>query len=362
MSPRVNFGGKMLITPGPVKLLDEIREAQSKQMISHRSKDFEELHMSIIDRLIKYSNAAEAYAVTGSGTLGIEMNIMNACLPGDRMLALNSGEFGRRFAEIARIYCEVDEKKLEAGKGWNLERAKEHIDNSGAQVLGMVYNETSLGVVNDIKDILKYAKGKGMRTVVDGVSAWPAHPLDIKEFSCDFFSTGSQKAIGAPPGLSMIMLGEGAVEFTEKREKVKNYYCEIKKHRKFMKERRQTPYTPAVSLFYGLKAALDYLDRNGGAEGSIKRHSELAAFARKRAGELGLKVVAEEGSYSNTITAVWSERSNEVKKRLKEEYGIVIAGGMHEWKGKMFRICHIGNVTMDELRYMLECAEKILSG
>lgn len=351
----------MLITPGPVKLIDEVREAQSRQMVSHRSREFEEVHMSIINRLVKYSNAAEAYTVTGSGTLGIEMNIMNACLPGEKMLSLNSGEFGRRFGEIARIYCDVEEKKIDVGKGWNLEGAKEHIDNSDANVLGMVYNETSLGVVNDIKDILKYAKDKGMRTVVDGVSAWPAHHFDVKEFNCDFFSTGSQKAIGAPPGISMIMLGDDAVEFTEKREKVKNYYCEIKKHRKFMKERQQTPYTPAVSLLYGLKAALDYLDKNGGVEGSIKRHSELAAFARKRSGEMGLKVVAEEGFRSNTITAAWSERSNEIKKRLKEEYDISIAGGMHEWKGKMFRICHIGNVTMDELKYMLECTEKILS-
>ena len=118
----------MLFTPGPVKLLDEIRLAQSQEMISHREARWNTLHMDVTDRFKKYTNAHEAYLVTGSGTLGIEMNILNCVKRDDKMLTLTNGEFGKRFAEIARVYCDnVEEHKLEVGKGWNLERAKEII-------------------------------------------------------------------------------------------------------------------------------------------------------------------------------------------------------------------------------------------
>src|SRR5271157_5888548 len=135
----------MLFTPGPVKLTDEIRMAQSQEMISHREQRWTELYSGLVERFKRYTNAQEAYLVTGSGTLGIEMDILNCVKRSDRMLTLANGEFGKRFAEIARVHCDsVEEHMNEVGKGWDLERAKGIIDAAkGATVFGMVYNETS---------------------------------------------------------------------------------------------------------------------------------------------------------------------------------------------------------------------------
>src|SRR3989339_1207264 len=267
----------MLFTPGPVKLTDEIRESQSHEMISHREKRWNELHIGLVNRFKKYTNAHESYLVTGSGTLGIEMNIVNCVQRSDKILCLANGEFGKRFAQMNRVYCDnVEEHKLDVGMGWNLEKCKEIIDNSNAQVFGMVYNETSNGVLNRVGDICSYAKKKGMRTIVDGVSAWPASQVDMKKMGIDFFSTGSQKAIAAPPGLAMISVSEEGAEFNEKRTGIPAWYMDMRKHRKFVIEKQQTPYTPAVSLYYGLKAAFDHMDKEGGPAGSETRHKKAA--------------------------------------------------------------------------------------
>lgn len=348
----------MLFTPGPVKLTDEIRMAQSQEMISHREQRWNTLHMDLVERFKRYTNAHEAYLVTGSGTLGIEMNILNCVRRDDKMLTLSNGEFGKRFAEICRVYCaNVDEHKNEVGKGWNLERAKAIIDDSaakGASVFGMVYNETSNGTRNHIKDICLYAKKKGMRTIIDGVSAWPATELDMKAMGVDFFSTGSQKAVAAPPGIALIAVSEEGAKFNEARaDPIPSYYMNMKKYRKFIVEKKQTPYTPAVSLYFALKAAFDHLDKEGGPKGCEARHRKAAEFTHKWADSNGMKVVAEPDFRSNTITALWTERAKDIKKQMREKYDIEIATGMGETKEKMIRICHIGNFTQAELETVL---------
>jgi aspartate aminotransferase-like enzyme len=347
----------MLFTPGPVKLTDEIRMAQSQEMISHREQRWSDLYGSLVERFKGYTNSQEAYLVTGSGTLGIEMNILNCVKRDDKMLTLANGEFGKRFAEIARVHCDsVEEHDNEVGKGWDLERAKGIIDAAkGASVFGMVYNETSNGTRNNIRDICLYAKKKGMRTIIDGVSAWPATELDMKAMGVDFFSTGSQKAIAAPPGITMIAVGREGAEFNEKRtDPIPSYYMDMRKHRKFMVEKKQTPFTPAVSLYFSLKAAFDHLDAEGGPKGCEKRHRKASEFTQKWAEKNGMKVVAEQGFRSNTITALWTDRAAEIKKQMRERYDIEIATGMGETKGKMVRICHIGNFTQEELELVLE--------
>jgi len=356
-----------LFTPGPVKLTDEIRMAQSQPMISHRSPEWNELHMDLTERFKKYTNAHEAYLVTGSGTLGIEMNILNCVRRSDKMLTLANGEFGKRFAEIARVYCDnVEEHKFaadEVGKGWNLECAKGIIDDAttrGTNVFGMVYNETSNGTRNHIKDICLYAKKKGMKTIIDGVSAWPATELDIKAMGIDFFSTGSQKAIGAPPGIAMIAVSEDGAKFNESRtDQIPSYYMNMKKYRKFIIEKKQTPYTPAVSIYFGLKAAFDLLDKEGGPKGSEERHRKASEFTHRWAEKNGMKVVAEPGFRSHTITALWTDKAKEIKKAMREKFNIEIAIGMGETKEKMIRICHIGNFTQAELEHVLACILKL---
>jgi len=183
----------ILLAPGPVPVIKEISEAQCNEMITHRSGDFTKLYGDIVPRLKAYLGSEESYVLTGSGALGLETLILNLCGKGERTLCLPNGEFGDHEATTAKVYSDATIQRLEDGKGWNLERAKPHIDESGAAALIMVYNETSMGVRNHIREICGYAKSKGMLTIIDGISAWPGTEFNMKEYNVDAFVTGSQK-------------------------------------------------------------------------------------------------------------------------------------------------------------------------
>ncbi|MBM3229515.1 alanine--glyoxylate aminotransferase family protein [Candidatus Parvarchaeota archaeon] len=337
----------MLLTPGPVKLTDQIRTAQAKEMISHRGKDFEALYSDLVGRFKKYAGATDAFIMTGSGSLGIEAIILNCVKKEEKMLIIQNGDFGRRFADVARIYTNVMEDKVELGKGIGVEHAKRLIDESNAQVFGMVYNETSVGVANQAKEIFNYAKSKGMYTVMDAVSAWAGMELDMNSFGVDFMATGSQKAIGCSPGISMVGISKAGYERYESKNNP-SYYSDFKTWRKFGLK-NQTPWTPAVSPMFSLQAGFDRLDKDGGLEANIKRHSFAAQYSREWIVRSGFQVFAQPGFYSNTISSFLHPRADEVKSTLKAKYGIEIAGGFGELKGKLLRICHIGNFTIDEL-------------
>lgn len=348
----------MLLTPGPVKLTDEIRNAQSREMINHRGKEFEEIFGDVVSRLKTLLDAEEVYILTGSGTLGVESILANACKKDETILCLNNGEFGKRFADIARIYARVQEEKLEQGKGWSLERVKGIIDGSNATVLGMVHNDTSTGVTNQVREICNYAKKKGMITVVDGISAWPAMEMKMKDFGADFIALGSQKAIGAPPGLVMVGVSKKGVERFAGNT-VPNYYCDFKKYKRFSDEKKQTPFTPAVSTLFALQEALNEVEKNG-LDATIKRHAEGAKHTREAVKKLGFRLFAEEGFYSNSVTAFHCDKSDEIKKALNDRYDIEIAGGMGELKGKILRIAHLGNFATKDLDYCFSALKEII--
>lgn len=337
----------MLLTPGPVAVPQEIRDAEAKEMIYHRGSEMKELMKDVAGKLKADFNADNFYVVSGSGTAGIEMCIANCIKPGEKTLILSNGTFGDKLASCAQIYANVQKVSQPLGKGWSLERAKEAIDNSDACVLGMVYNETSTGVLNDAKGICNYAKKKGMLTIVDAVSAWGAAPLNCHEFGIDAVATGSQKAIGCPPGLSFVAMSGEAVAKAESHPP-RTFYFDVRKYKKEM-ETFQTPTTPAVSLLYAVQAGIGIIERKGGFDAHRKRHEEGAAHSREFVKSIGKEIFAESGFYSPTITGFILENADEARKTLKEKYGLVTARDFGELKGRFFRVCHIGHFTKEEL-------------
>lgn len=353
----------VLLAPGPVPVLENIRRAQTKEMITHRSKEFTELYQDLCTRLRGYFEAQEAYVITGSSALGLETLIANLTFKNEKMVCFPNGEFGEKLVETAKIYTNVNGGSIEAGKGWNVERAKEKIDESDAQVLGMVYNETGYGVRNDIKDICKYAKNKGMLTIIDGISAWPGTEFNMKKFYVDGFVSGSQKGIAAPPGMALLGLSEEAVERFSKRESVPSYYMDLRRHKKRYEKDQQTPNTPAISLFWALQEAFNVLDSNGGIEKAVKRHSEAAAYVRKRLLEMGFRLVAEPGFESNTVTGFVCEspaQAKNIKDRLDKEFGYKIVGCRGAYLNNGLRIAHMGNFREEWLEGCLDSIEKIV--
>ncbi|MDE1798146.1 MAG: alanine--glyoxylate aminotransferase family protein, partial [Candidatus Micrarchaeota archaeon] len=213
----------MLLTPGPVAVLPQVSQAQTWSMINHRGKAFQSIYGPIRQNLAKMMNCQEAHVMTGSGTLAIEANVQAAMADGGKALVLSNGAFGDKLKEHCQLYYCAEKKgangqggetryvRLKDAQGWNLERAREHIDKAAAdgfKLLAMVHHETSPGILNKIEEICKYAKSKSMITIVDGTSAWPAYPFDQKKMGVDFYSFASQKALGMPSGIAVVGLSE----------------------------------------------------------------------------------------------------------------------------------------------------------
>lgn len=352
--------GKLhLLTPGPVALEDSIRLAQSQDMIYHRGSEMKALMNAVVPRIKADFNADHCFMVTGSGTAAIEMGWACLTKPTDKALILANGTFGDKLAACAKIYCtDTQVEKVPLGKGWSLERAKAAIDSSNAQVFGMVYNETSTGVLNDARAICRYAKSKGMVTILDSVSAWGAAPLDIKDFCVDFTATGSQKSMGAAPGMGIAACTDSAMSLAESIP-ARTFYLDMKKYKKEM-ETSQTPTTPAVSVLYSMKASLDLIEKNGGFAAHRQKHARAAERSRKFVQEIGYPLFAETGFYSPTITGFILENADDIRKQLKDKYNLVTARDFGELKGKFFRICHIGNFTDADLDYGFDCIKKVL--
>jgi aspartate aminotransferase-like enzyme len=355
----------ILLAPGPVPVLDEISKAQTKEMITHRSADFSKLYADLVTRLRGYFQAEEAYVLTGSGALGLETLVLNLLEKKDKVLCFPNGEFGDHLCTTVGVFASPIITKQEEGKGWDLERAKGVIDsNTDARAIAMVYNETSMGVRNHIKEICKHAKSKGMLTIIDGISAWPGTEFNLKDFHVDAFVTGSQKGIAAPPGMALIGLSPDAVNVYTKRTYLPSYYSDLRRHKKRYEQDQQTPNTPAITLFWALQKAFDVLDERGGLPAAVKRHSEAAANTRKRLTELGFGLIAEKGFESNTVTgfvAKDAEQAKNIKSRLANEHNIKIVGSRGKFKDTGLRIAHMGNFEMKHIDLCLDAIEKIMN-
>lgn len=353
----------ILLAPGPVPVLKEISEAQCKDMITHRSGEFTKLYGDIVPRLKKYFGAEEAYVITGSGALGLETLILNLCEKDDKVLCLPNGEFGDHQVTTVKVYANAIVHRLDEGHGWDLAKAKPLIDSSGARFLAMVYNETSVGVRNHIKEICQYAKSKGMMTIIDGISAWPGTEMNMQDYHIDAFVTGSQKGIAAPPGMALVGLSKEAVDRFSKRSYIPSYYCDLRRHKKRYEQDQQTPNTPAITLFWALQKAFDVMDKKGGLPGAVKRHSEAAAHVRARLQKLGFPLIADKGFESNTVTGFVckdAEQAKSIKSRLGSEFGIKIVGSRGKFKDNGLRIAHMGNFEMKDLDACLDAIEKIM--
>jgi aspartate aminotransferase-like enzyme len=353
-----------LFTPGPVTIIKEIADAQCIDMITHRSKEMSDLYSDLVERLKKYLNSQEAYVLTGSGTLGLETLVMNLCEKNDKVICFPNGDFGNKMSLTVKVHSNAIVNEIEDGKGWNLERAKAAIDESNAKVLSMLYNETSYGIKNNIKDICKYAKSKGMLTIIDGISAWPGMQMDMKKFSVDGFAVGSQKSLGAPPGMVLLGLSKDAVEKYSSRDYIPGYYCDLRRHKKRYELSKQTPNTPAISLFRSLQAAFDIMDKEGGPSAWAKRHKEAAAHVRKRLLNMGFDILAESGFESDTVTGFICKDGTEAKKiksELLEKYDMQIVGSRGPFKENGLRIAHMGNFKIEDFDLLLD-AISIISG
>jgi len=323
-----------LMIPGPTPIPPAVTAAMTRPVIGHRSEEFARLHQEIEEKIKKvFQTGNDVFILTNSGTGGLETAIANTVSPGDRVLALITGNFGERFAAIAKAY----------GKAVDLAVVADRLaGGADYKVVLATQNETSTGVLNDIAGIGALVAKTNALLLVDGVSGVGGAEIKTDEWNVDILVTASQKALMLPPGLAMVSVSEKAWGVIEKNPSPRFYFSLPAAKKSFAKW--NTAYTPNVTLFMGLNAALDLMLAEG-LENVYARHLLLARAARAAMKALGLRLLAEESYASPTVTAVYAPGgtgADELRKILKNEYGVTFAGGQGILKGKIFRIAHMG--------------------
>jgi len=349
--------------PGPTPVPPRVLEASARPMINHRGREF----VSILERVTKrlkefFLTQNDLFILTTSGTGAMETTVVNTLSPGDRVLVISIGAFGDRFANIAEAYgAEVSRLDYEWGKAADPEDVRRALaaDPTIKAVL-VTHNETSTGVTNPLEDIAKVVREFDKLLLVDAVSSLSAIPVHTDDWGLDFVATGSQKGWMVPPALAMVSVSPRAWE-AHAQAKMPRYYFDITAAKNYL-ERGQTPWTPAVSVFFGLDLALEMMAQEG-LENIFARHRRLGQFTRDGVKALGLQLFADERFASDTVTAVKVPEGVDGKalnRLCEDEYDLIIAGGQAKLAGKIFRIGHLGFVSEEDVKAALDVLAKAL--
>jgi aspartate aminotransferase-like enzyme len=353
---------KLLMTPGPTMLPYRVREAMNRQILHHRTKEFEAYFCKMNEDLKKvFKTQNPVLTLASSGTGAMEAVLVNAFSPGDKVLAISVGVFGERFAKIAgRFGLEVKNMEIPWGKGVAPEEVGAYLEGpDGKDVKGVLitHNETSTGVVNDIRAIGQIVKNKDCILLVDAVSSLAGIELKADEWGLDMVVAGSQKALMLPPGLAFVSISDKAWDFIKK-SKLPKFYFDFHAYKKSLGD-DTTPYTPAVSLVIAASEALDMIIEEG-LDKIFARHKNLALSCRNAVTAMGLDLFAEQQCASDLITSIKAPSGVEIDKArsiMNLEHDIMIAEGQQHLKGKIFRIGHMGYVDCYDLLRTISALE-----
>ncbi|MCJ7491255.1 MAG: alanine--glyoxylate aminotransferase family protein [Dehalococcoidia bacterium] len=338
--------------PGPTPCADEALQEMSRQMINHRGPEFGAMLQRITAGVKKvFETKNDVFILTTSGTGAMETAVVNFLSPGDRVLVVSIGAFGDRFADIAQTFG-ADVTKLSFDWGTAADPAKLDqalSEGQGYKAMLVTHNETSTGVTNPLAELAAVGRKHDVLVIVDAVSSLSAVPCRVDAWDLDVVVTGSQKGWMVPPALAMISVSDRAWKAYDA-AKMPRYYFDVGKAKKYL-ETNQTPWTPAISVFFALDVALEIMLAEG-LENIFARHERVGKLTREGVKALGLEVLADERFASNTVSAVKVPQGVDGKalvKLMREEYDTVLAGGQASLAGKIFRIGHLGLVTEKDI-------------
>jgi aspartate aminotransferase-like enzyme len=341
-----------------------VLQAMGQQMINHRGPEFAKILNNVTDKLKQlFQTKNDLFLLTGSGTGGLEAAVVNTMSPGDKVLSVSIGVFGERFAAIAKEFgAEVIPLNFEWGKAADPDAIRKALKaDPKIKTVLVTHNETSTGVTNDLAAISSVVKEADKLLVVDAISSLGSIDLPVDKWHCDITVTGSQKGWMVPPGLAMVSVSQEGWQANQK-AKMPRFYWDFGKAKSYLAEKGETPWTPVVSVFFALEVALDMIIKEGMVN-VFARHARIAKAARDGVKALGLPIFAEESHASNTVTSVAAAGGLDIKKMrkiLREEHDVVLAGGQRHLDGKIFRIGHLGWVTDADIKEVLAAIKKVL--
>jgi aspartate aminotransferase-like enzyme len=350
------------MAPGPTPVPPEVLAAGAQPVIHHRGPDFRALMLRTLGRLQEVCRTRnDVLLFTASGSGAFESAVVNLLSPGERVLAVMAGEFGERWAALARAYdVDVHELRYAWGETPRAEDVRARLEETGARTVFLVHSETSTGVVSDIQALAQVAHHAGALVVVDAVSSLGAVPLETDMWGLDVVVAGSQKALMTPPGLSLVTVSGAAWE-SSRSASLPRFYLDWERMRASL-ETGSTPFTPAVTIVAGLDVALGLLLEEG-LDAAFARHAALGRACREGVKAMGLELFSPDEDRSAIVTAILTPNgvdARELVLALRDRFGITVAGGHGELGSKMFRIGHIGYYDVLDITTVLAAVELLL--
>lgn len=351
---------KILRIPGPSPIPPSVQQAMSQPMIGHRGKEASILNERLKERLKKvFGTKNDVMMIAASGTGGLETAVVNAVSTGDEVLVIVTGSFGDRFAQICEAHnILVHRLDVEWGEAVDPIDVKQILlEHPEIKAVFVTYCETSTAVINPIKEVSEIVRENSEALViVDGVSCIAGIETKMDEWGLDIVVTGSQKAFMLPAGLTFVAASDRAWEVIEQ-NKHPRFYFDLSKYQKQLTD-NSTPFTPALSLFYGLDQVLNLFEEEG-LENVYKRHRLMRDMVRSAMRALNIPLLTTDEVASPTVTAIRPDdfEGEQLRKTLREQFNLDLAGGQHRLKGKIVRIGHMGYCTPADVLQMLSLIE-----
>ena len=355
-----------LRTPGPTPLPPEVREALSLDMVNHRGPEFASVLRECEEGLQwAFQTRNDVLILTASGTGGLESVVVNTLSPGQKVLAVSIGNFGDRFAEIARLFgAQVVDLKFPWGQAAEPSTIADRLTaDPEIETVYVTHNETSTGVMNPLPGIAEAVRSvrPDALLAVDGISSIGSVPIKPDEWGIDVAVAGSQKGWMIPPGLTFVMVGPRGWD-RQKVAKMPRAYFDWLAHKKYL-DRNSTPFTPAVGLIFGLQAALRLM-RAEGLEAIFARHERLARRTREGLAEVGARLFADPRYASWTVTTALPPEgvnADDLIRGARERHNVVLAEGQDAYKGRLFRVGHLGYVNEHDIDVALRAVQAELA-
>lgn len=342
-------------TVGPVEMNEEIRQIGSEPIPYFRTDEFSQLILEneeLINKFTKSGQGTKTVFLTGSGTMAMEAAVINVFNKSDRVLIINGGSFGQRFVDICTIHG-IPYTELKLPYGGELEKSmlKKHEDCNYTGVLVNVH-ETSTGVYYDMTLVSEFCKKNNLILVVDAISSFLADEFKMKEWNIDVTISSSQKALALPPGISMVTMSPRVIERI-KRQTVSSMYLDLKTCI-LDANRGQTPYTPAVGILIQLNKRLKLIDTLG-VDSEIKKTKSIAQDFRAKISSFPFEIFSK--SLSNAMTPLMVREGTSafsIFNILKNDYQIYVCPNGGELKDKVFRVGHIGDLSIEDNDKLIE--------
>jgi serine---pyruvate transaminase len=357
---------EIFMAPGPTPVPPQVLAAQAAPLVYHRGPGYGKLLRDVtegLERLFRTKN--DVVVFTSSGTGGLESAVANVFSPGDRVVVVVAGFFGERFAKIAQAFgLDVRIVEYEWGQAAKAEDIEAAIGEAPTRGVLVQQSETSTAVIHDIEAIGRVTRQAGVLLVVDCVSSVGAVPFDCDGWGVDVAVGGSQKALSATPGVAFVAISEKAWEASKTATCPRFYFDWAAYKASYELADPESPWTPAISLLQGLRAALElYFDE--GPDAVLARHKVLAAAVKEGVRALGLDLFGENPEKAWAVTAIRAPEGidgNELVARVRAEHGIVLAPGQGPLKGNVFRIGHLGYYDRLDILRGLAAIEMTLDG